>query len=194
MTPRSLPVRARTLAAAALLPLAAAGLASAQRVSQNLPFAGGYRGSIGADPPLDRTAPQRAEVAGRVYRALLRGEARRHLDQPPDAPAVFDARLAERLGEWSLRWMEAARNAGGRAARFEAARAHLERMRGWRAAGPCTTPWGRLAEPSIARGSATSSRWCGSTGSTPSRGCRTRDPGERRPSPAAPSDRKSCRV
>jgi hypothetical protein len=110
--------------------LAAAGLASAQRVSQNLPFAGGYRGSIGADPPLDRTAPQRAEVAGRVYRAILRVEARRYLDQPPDAPAVFDARLAERLGEWSVRWMEAARNAGGRAARFEAVRAHLERMRG----------------------------------------------------------------
>ena len=130
MTPPSSPVRARTLAAAALLALAAAGLASAQRVSQNLPFAGGYRGSIGADPPLDRTAPQGAEVAGRVYRAILRGEARRYVDQPPGAPAGFDARLAERLGEWSVRWMEAARNAGGRAARFEAVRAHLERMRG----------------------------------------------------------------
>src|SRR5262249_57508477 len=97
MTPRSLPVRARTLAAAALLSLAAAGLASAQRVSQNLPFAGGYRGSIGADPPLDRTAPQRAEVAGRVYRALLRGGARRSLDQPPDPPPVLHPRLPHPL-------------------------------------------------------------------------------------------------
>jgi hypothetical protein len=75
-------------------------------------------------------------VAGRVYRAVLHGEVRRYLappragEPPPVAPAVFDARLAERLGEWSFRWMEAARNAGGRAARFEAVRAHLERMRG----------------------------------------------------------------
>jgi hypothetical protein len=121
-----------TLAAVGIAGLAAAGLAFAQRplTSQSLPFAGGYRGSIGAEPPLDRTAPQRAEVAARIYHAIIRGEARRHLAQPPDAPAVFDARLAERLGEWSLRWMEAARNAGGRAARFEAVRAHLQRMRG----------------------------------------------------------------
>jgi hypothetical protein len=121
-----------------LAAVAAAGLAFAQRplTSQGLPFAGGYRGSIGSDPPLDRTAPERSEVAGRVYRALLRGEARRYLAPPrageplPDAPAVFDARLAERLGEWSTRWMEAARNAGGRAARYEAVRAHRDRMRG----------------------------------------------------------------
>jgi hypothetical protein len=132
MARSSSPVRARTLAAAGLVALATAGLAFAQRslTSPGLPFAGGYRGSIGADPPLDRTAPQRAEVAGRVYRVILGGEARRHLVEPPGAPAVFDARLAERLGEWSLRWMEAARNAGGRPARIEAVRAHLERMRG----------------------------------------------------------------
>src|SRR5262249_29904920 len=95
-----------------------------------LPVTPGIRGSIGPVPPLDTTASERAEVAGRVYRAILRGEARRFLAQPPDAPAVFDARLAERLGEWSLRWMEAARNGRGRAARFDAVRAHLERMRG----------------------------------------------------------------
>jgi hypothetical protein len=138
VTPRSSPVRALALVAVSLSALATAGLAFAQRslTSQGLPFAGGYRGSIGADPPLDRTAAERAEVAARVYRALLRGEARRYLapphagEPPPDASAVFDARLAERLGEWSLRWMEAGRNSGGRAARFEAARAHLERMRG----------------------------------------------------------------
>jgi hypothetical protein len=123
----------------ALVALTAAGLAVAQhppqRPPQPLPIAPGYRGSIGPAPALDRTAPERAEIAGRVYRAILRAEARRYLappragEPPPDA-AVFDARLAERLGEWSIRWMEAALSAGGRAARFEAVRAHLERMRG----------------------------------------------------------------
>jgi hypothetical protein len=130
MASRSSPFRAQALTAVGLLALAAAGLAFAQRVPQPLPVTPGIRGSIGAVPPLDPTAAERAEVAGRVYRTLLRGEARRSLAQPPDAPAVFDARLAERLGEWSLRWMEAARNTAGRAARFEAVRAHLERMRG----------------------------------------------------------------
>jgi hypothetical protein len=129
MAPRSSPFRAQALTAVGLLALAAAGLAFAQRVPQPLPVTPRNQNSIGPVPLLDPTASERAEVAGRVYRALLRGEARRYLAKAPDAPAVFDARLAERLGEWSLRWMEAARNAGGRAARFEAVRAHLERMR-----------------------------------------------------------------
>jgi hypothetical protein len=140
MAPRSSSFRTRALAALGLLALATSGLAFAQgaarRPPQPLPIAPVIRNSIGPVPPLDHTASERAEVAGRIYRAVLRGEARRYLsppragEPPPDVPAVFDARLAERLGEWSLRWMEAARNAGGRAARFEAVRAHLERMRG----------------------------------------------------------------
>ena len=139
MTPRSLPSRAQGPVAVSLLALTA-GLAfaqgRAQRPPQPLPVTPGIRNSIGPVPPLDHTASERAEVAGRIYRAVLLGEVRRYLappragEPPPDATAVFDARLAERLGGWSLRWMEAARNAGGRAARFEAVRDHLERMRG----------------------------------------------------------------
>jgi hypothetical protein len=66
---------------------------------------------------------------------ILEREARRYLDlkraggATPDARDIFDARLAERLGDWSVRWMEAGRNVGTRAARFDAPRAHLDRMR-----------------------------------------------------------------
>ncbi len=140
MAPRSASFRTRALAAVGLLALVASGLAFAQgqpqRPPQPLPVTPVIRNSIGPVPALDHTASERAEVAGRIYRAVLLGEARRYLsppragEPPPDAAAIFDARLAERLGGWSLRWMEAARNAGGRAARFEAVRAHLDRMRG----------------------------------------------------------------
>jgi hypothetical protein len=65
--------------ALSLAALAAAGLAFAQnppqRPPQSLPIAPGYRGSIGPAPQLDSTAPERAEVAGRVYRSKSRGSA-----------------------------------------------------------------------------------------------------------------------
>ncbi len=86
MTTPSSPVRALTMAAVGLPALTVACLAFAQhapqRPTQSLPIAPGYRGSIGAVPPLDTTAPERAEVAGRVYRAILRGEAARTSPRP----------------------------------------------------------------------------------------------------------------
>jgi hypothetical protein len=81
----------------------------------------------------DVTASTRA--AAQIYRAILDSAARRcrempHADGvPPDARRVFDPRLAERLGAWSIHWARAQAVVGeGTPARFAAVRSHIERM------------------------------------------------------------------
>lgn len=83
----------------------------------------------------DATPAGRAAAAGRIYRALCDEAARRYLEMPraggslPDARLVFDARLAERLGAWSIRWGRAQAAAGEDfSSRFAAIRAHIERL------------------------------------------------------------------
>ena len=83
----------------------------------------------------DVTASSRAAAAGRIYQAILDGAARRYLaipragGAPADARSVFDPRLAERLGSWSIRWGRAQAAAGeGPGSRFAAVRSHIERM------------------------------------------------------------------
>jgi hypothetical protein len=83
----------------------------------------------------DATAFNQAMAAGRIYQAILDEAARRYREapragqQPPDARLVFDLRLAERLGFWSIRCGRAQASAGGnRGSRFAAVRAHLERL------------------------------------------------------------------
>jgi hypothetical protein len=99
------------------------------------------------------TPAEQAEIAGRVYRAILDEAVDRYLASPRQGEArregavIFDALLAERLGFWSDLWGRSqdaadraaavrspadrvarprARSAGGRRA---AIRAHAERMR-----------------------------------------------------------------
>lgn len=83
----------------------------------------------------DATASSRAAAAGRIYQAIIDESARQFLGMPragkapPDARLVFDDRLAERLGAWSIRRARA--QAGGAddfASRFAAVRSHIERM------------------------------------------------------------------
>jgi hypothetical protein len=83
----------------------------------------------------DVTAASRAAVAGQIYQAILDESARRYQaipragEAPPDARAVFDSRLAERLGSWSIRWGRVQASAGGvPGSRFAAVSTHLERM------------------------------------------------------------------
>jgi hypothetical protein len=83
----------------------------------------------------DATASGQAAAAGRIYRAILDEAAGRYREAPraggatPDARLVFDGRLAERLGCWSVRWARAQAGPGADfGARFAAVRAHLERM------------------------------------------------------------------
>jgi hypothetical protein len=83
----------------------------------------------------DVTAASRAAAAGEIYQSILDGAARRYLaipragGAPPDARSVFDPRLAERLGAWSIRWGRVQAGAGeGPGSRFAAVRSHLERM------------------------------------------------------------------
>jgi hypothetical protein len=83
----------------------------------------------------DVTAISRAAAAAQIYQATLDEAARRYLALPragqksPEARSVFDARLAERLGAWSIRWGRV-RAATGEVpgARFAAVRSHFERM------------------------------------------------------------------
>jgi hypothetical protein len=91
----------------------------------------------GASHPNDpgATPSGRATAAGRIYRAILAEAARQYArmprdrGEPPDAGLVFDARLADRLGSWSIRWGRAQAGAGeDRAAQFKAIRSHIERM------------------------------------------------------------------
>jgi hypothetical protein len=79
------------------------------------------------------TAAGRAAVAGQMYQDVLDEAARRYatLRRAGGATAlaasVFDLRLAERLGSWSIRWARAQAGAGPDA-RFHAVRSHVERM------------------------------------------------------------------
>jgi hypothetical protein len=86
-------------------------------------------------PVSDPTAAERAVLAGRVYRTVLDESVRRAMTPPRpgggprDAAALFRLELAERLGQWSLRWQEAQDNAAkSRAARYQALSDHLSRM------------------------------------------------------------------
>jgi hypothetical protein len=83
----------------------------------------------------DTTSASPAATAGRISRAIWDEAARRYLKTPraggahPDARPVFDSRLAERLGEWSIRWGRAQAVATEDfASRFAALRSHIERM------------------------------------------------------------------
>jgi hypothetical protein len=83
----------------------------------------------------DATASSRSAAAGRIYRAILDGAARRYREMPgaggapSDARLVFDPYLAERLGSWSIRWARAQAVVGeGTQSRFAAVRSHIERM------------------------------------------------------------------
>jgi hypothetical protein len=86
-------------------------------------------------PVKDRTAAERAVLANRVFRSILEGWVGRALAAPrpagvaPDATALFRPDLAERLGQWSLRWQDAQDNAARNlAGRYQAASDHLGRM------------------------------------------------------------------
>jgi hypothetical protein len=77
----------------------------------------------------EMTASSRAEAARRIYQAILDGAVRRHREAPPNGRPVLDARLAERLGDWSIRWGRAQAGEGaGPVARFAAIRSHIEQM------------------------------------------------------------------
>ncbi len=86
-------------------------------------------------PVSDPTAAERAVLAGRIYRGILDESVQRVMTLPRpdggprDAAALFPLELAERLGQWSLRWQEAQDNAAkSRAARYRALSDHLGRM------------------------------------------------------------------
>ena len=97
---------------------------------------------------MDVTASGRAATAARIYQDILDGAARRYRELPRDggAPADvrlgFDARLAERLGSWSIRWARAL-GGEGRSTQFAAIRSHIERM--------ATLEDGRALHDAIAR-------------------------------------------
>jgi hypothetical protein len=86
-------------------------------------------------PVSDPTAAERAALAGRIYHAIL-DEWSQEVMTPPrggrgsrDVKDPFRLELAERLGQWSLRWQEAQDNAAkSRAARYQALSDHLGRM------------------------------------------------------------------
>ncbi len=93
------------------------------------------RGRHGPDPVKDPTAAERAEVAGRVYRAVLDEWVQRPTTTsglgggPPDPEAGSRLEVAERLGSWSLRWQEAQDNAArSLAARYQSLSDHLRRL------------------------------------------------------------------
>ncbi len=83
----------------------------------------------------DVTVSARAAAAGQIYQAMLDEAARRYLaipragGVPIDLGSVFDSRLAERLGSWSIRWGRVQAGTGqGTGPRFAADRSHLDRM------------------------------------------------------------------
>ena len=93
------------------------------------------RGRYWSYPVSDPTAAERAALASRIYRDLLDESVPRALTPhrpgggPRDVEALFRLELAERLGQWSLRWQEAQDNAAkSRAARYQALSDHLRRM------------------------------------------------------------------
>jgi hypothetical protein len=85
------------------------------------------------------TADEQAEIAGRVYRAILDEAAGRFLASPREGEthrqgeAIFDAPLAERLGFWSDLWSQA-QDAAGLAASARSPTARVS-LAGARAAG-----------------------------------------------------------
>ena len=93
------------------------------------------RGRYWSYPVSDPTAAERAVLAGRVYRAVLDESVQRAMTPPRpgggprDVEGLFTLELAERLGQWSLRWQEAQDNAAkSRAARYQSLADHLGRM------------------------------------------------------------------
>jgi hypothetical protein len=93
------------------------------------------RGRHGPDPIKDPTAGERAEVAGRVYRAVLDEWVQRPTTTagsggaPPEVEDRSRIEIAERLGPWSLSWQEAQDNAArSMAARYQSLSDHLGRM------------------------------------------------------------------
>jgi hypothetical protein len=116
-------------------------------------------------PVKDPTAAERVAIAGRVYRTVLDGWARRAMTPPrpgegqSDEDDLDSLELAERSGQWSLRWQEAQDNAAkSLAARYQALSDHLDRMssledgRPLRGAGEATVvPAGRSGEPKAPR-------------------------------------------
>jgi hypothetical protein len=99
---------------------------------------------IDAESRLSTAAPSRgtdvadsgpAATAGRIYRAILDGAARRYREAPRagEAPGVNrlvdDSCLAERLAAWSIRWARAEIRANpARVSPFNAIQSHTERM------------------------------------------------------------------
>ena len=83
----------------------------------------------------DVTDSGQAATAGRIYRAILDGAARRYREATRagealgDLRLVFDTRLAERLAAWSIRRARAQIRADlSRVSKFNAVRSHVERM------------------------------------------------------------------
>jgi hypothetical protein len=83
----------------------------------------------------DATDSGQAATAGRIYRAILDGAARRYRKVPragqtfADLRLVFDPRTAERLAAWSVHWARAEiRTDTSRVSQFNAVRSHAERM------------------------------------------------------------------
>jgi hypothetical protein len=86
-------------------------------------------------PVKDTSAAERAVLASRVFRSILDGWVGRVVGVPrpaggaADAAALFRPELAERLGQWSLRWQDAQDNAAKNlAGRYQAVSDHLGRM------------------------------------------------------------------
>jgi hypothetical protein len=92
-----------------------------------LPETSARKGNVEADT-------SSVAVASQIYQAIQDVAARRYLaisrvgGRPPDAGLVFGSRLAERLGEWSIRWGRVQARGAGPGSRFAAVRSHLERM------------------------------------------------------------------
>jgi hypothetical protein len=83
----------------------------------------------------DLTASSRSAAAGQIYQQTLDDAAHRYLalpragGAPADAGLVFDSRLAERLGAWSICWARVQAGWGeGPGSRFAASRSHFDRM------------------------------------------------------------------
>ena len=86
-------------------------------------------------PVKDPTAAERAAIAGRVYRTLLDAWSQRALaptgtrESQSDEVEFSSRELAERSGQWSLRWQEAQDNAAkSLAGRYQALSDHINRM------------------------------------------------------------------
>jgi hypothetical protein len=90
---------------------------------------------LSRQPAADRAASSQAAAARQIYQAILDEAAHRYIalagggNPREDNRSVFDTRLAERLGAWSVRWGQAEAGASDApGSRFAAVRSHLERM------------------------------------------------------------------